>query len=204
MTGENRLMEHWMSELIAHAAQLVVEEGLDYGQAKRRAAEQMGAGRRLPWPDNDKLEDAVREHLNLFHQDTHPVELNALRQTALSWMRRLIEFNPHLVGAVWRGTATRLSPIHLHLYCEDPKSAEWRLLDLGIEFELASTDSAPGQSVDVLQTWTWCEGLKLEVCLLLTILDRDDVRGALKPDGRGQSRAGSIKSLELILESEHE
>lgn len=197
-------METLQSELIAHAAQLVVEEGLDYGQAKRRAVEQVGGGRRLAWPDNDALEEAVFEHLRIFHAQTQPAELRALRTTALQWMRRLQAFNPHLVGAVWRGTATRLNPIHLHLYCDDPKSAEWQLLDMGVSFELASTHASQDQSVDVLQTWSWCEGLQQEVSLLLTILDRDDVRGALKPDSRGRTRVGGLKSLEALVEHEHE
>ena len=38
-SGENDCMAHVMTELIQQAAQWVVEEGLDYGQAKRRAAE---------------------------------------------------------------------------------------------------------------------------------------------------------------------
>ncbi|MEY2780962.1 MAG: hypothetical protein RL307_666 [Pseudomonadota bacterium] len=197
-------MENVMSELIAHAAQLVVEEGLDYGQAKRRAVEQVGGGRRLAWPDNDALEEAVFEHLRLFHADTQPTELVGLRKTALEWMKKLQDFNPHLVGAVWRGTATRLSPIHVNLYCEDPKSAEWQLLDMGVSFELASTQTSQDQSVDVLLTWAWCEDLNQEVALLLTVLDRDDVRGALKPDARGKTRMGGVKSLQNLLEFVHE
>ena len=66
----------------------------------------------------------MREHLALFCADTQPAELRALRGLALRWMQRLAEFRPHLSGAVWRGTATRLSSIHLDLYCDDPKAAE--------------------------------------------------------------------------------
>jgi exodeoxyribonuclease-3 len=40
----------------------------------------------------------------------------------LRWMARLADFRPHLSGAVWRGTATRLSDVHLDLYCDDSKA----------------------------------------------------------------------------------
>jgi hypothetical protein len=59
------------------------------------------------------LEEAVREYIELFCGDTQPQELQALRELALVWMDRLQEFRPHLAGAVWRGTATRLSDIYL-------------------------------------------------------------------------------------------
>jgi hypothetical protein len=51
---------------------------------------------------------------------------------ALRWMQRLRPFRPHLGGAVWRGTATRLSAVFIDLYCDDPKSAEIELLNQGI------------------------------------------------------------------------
>ena len=45
-------------EIAATAAALVVEEGLEYGPAKRRAVKQMGLPVRTELPDNELLEDA--------------------------------------------------------------------------------------------------------------------------------------------------
>ena len=45
---------------------MVVEEGLEYGPAKRRAVKQLGLNARSGLPDNDTLEDAVREYIALF------------------------------------------------------------------------------------------------------------------------------------------
>eukprot|EP01041_Mallomonas_annulata_P015366 gene15365-32522_t len=73
-----------LSEEIAHTtARLVVEEGLEWGPAKRRALRQMGLPARTPLPDNDLVEAAVREYIELFCADTQPRELRALRQLAL-------------------------------------------------------------------------------------------------------------------------
>jgi hypothetical protein len=66
------------------------------------------------------VEDEVREHIALFCADTQPAELRALRELAAGWMGRLAAFRPHLYGAVWRGTATRLSPVLIDLFCDDP------------------------------------------------------------------------------------
>ena len=78
-------------EIAAVAAALVVDEGLEYGPAKRRAVRQLGLPERTPLPGNDELEDAVREHLAVFCAETQPAELQALRRLALQWMERLAE-----------------------------------------------------------------------------------------------------------------
>ena len=66
---------------------MVVEEGLEYGPAKRRAVRQLGLPPRAPLPGNDEVEEAVREYIAVFCADTQPAELLALRRLALSWMR---------------------------------------------------------------------------------------------------------------------
>jgi len=104
-------------EIAAAAARLVVEEGMEYAAAKRKAGRDHG--RRAELPSNEEVEDAVREHIQLFCADTQPAELRALREVALLWMQRLAAFRPHLAGAAWRGTATRHSAVLIDLYCDD-------------------------------------------------------------------------------------
>jgi hypothetical protein len=50
-------------EIAATAARMVVEEGLEYGPAKRRAAKQLGLAGKGDLPDNDLMETAVFEYL---------------------------------------------------------------------------------------------------------------------------------------------
>lgn len=188
---------------IAHAAaRLVVEEGLEYGAAKRRAAKQLGLTGRGDLPDNDQVEDAVVEYLAIFCADTQPAELRALRELAAVWMERLAEFRPHLTGAVWRGTATRLNDIHLQLYCDDSKSAEILLLDKGMDYDVGSVPGPRGQSVDRLSLTIPCPELGEPIGLHLTILDADDLRGGLKPDARGRTERGDLNALRRLLAAE--
>lgn len=190
-------------ELTAAAARLVVEEGLEYAAAKRRAARDFGrhrgGGRGTRGPDlpsNEAVEDAVREHIAIFCADTQPRELAALRGVALAWMQRLAAFRPHLAGAVWRGTATRLSAVHLELYCDDGKAAEIALVNAGLDFELA-----PGSDADasVLTLAVPCRELGEPVTLHLHVLDHDALRGALKADARGRTWRGDLAALERLL-----
>ncbi|HEV7912855.1 MAG TPA: hypothetical protein VGP22_03760 [Albitalea sp.] len=191
------------AEIAAAAARLVVEEGMEYGPAKRRAARSLGkhSVRPVDLPGNDELEDEVRSYLALFHADTQPGELAALRRVALQWMTRLSAFRPHLTGAVWRGTATRLSSVHLQLYCDDSKAAELGLIDLGIAYDVGSLTGPRGEPVDVLSVASPSAELGERVTVYLTVLDHDDLRGALKPDSRGRTQRGDLAALRALLES---
>ncbi|MDE1999046.1 MAG: hypothetical protein KGI91_02790 [Burkholderiales bacterium] len=186
-------------EIAATAARLVVEEGLEYGPAKRRAVKQLGLNNRTDLPDNDQVEVAVFEYLSVFCADTQPQELVALRETAMQWMQRLQEFRPHLTGAVWRGTATRLNDIHLQLYCDDSKSAEIQLINLGLPYDVGAVPGPRGAEVDRLSLTIPCPALGEPIGLHLTILDKDDLRGALKSTSRGLPERGDLSAVQALL-----
>jgi hypothetical protein len=46
-----------------------------------------------------------------------------------------------------------------------------------------------------------CPALQERVTLCLSILDFDDLRGALKPDARGLTERGDLGALQTLLES---
>ena len=195
-------METLTHELAAHAARLVVEEGLDYGAAKRRAQKLMGAAPRSALPDNDLVEAEVRAYLALFHADTQPRELAALRRLALVWMERLDEFRPHIAGAVWNGTATRLSDIYLQLFCDDPKAAEIALIDHRVDYQPHSVTGFNGAQVDALSFSSPCPELGEPIGVHLMIHDHDDVRGALKPGRQGRPLRGDRRALAERLQED--
>jgi hypothetical protein len=189
-------------EIAATAASMVVEEGLEYGAAKRRAVKQLGLNGRAPLPSNDQVEDAVREYIDLFCADTQPAQLLALRQLAVVWMNRLSEFRPHLGGAVWRGTATDFSDIYLQLFCDDPKSAEIKLIDHQVHYEVSTVQGFQGEAVDALSLVCVCPGFTQKVLVHLMIYDHDDLRGALKPDAQGRTQRGNLAALERLMKEE--
>ena len=191
------------AELAAAAARFVVEEGMEYGPAKRKAARALGRGtvRSHELPRNDDVEDEVRAYLQLFCADTQPAELAALRTVALRWMERLTEFRPHLTGPVWRGTATRLSSVHLQLFCDDPKAAEIALINEGVNYESASRPGPRGDPINLLCVHQACRELGEMVAVHLSVLDHDDLRGALKPDANGRTERGDMAALRRLMEA---
>ncbi|MEY4344321.1 MAG: hypothetical protein RL032_153 [Pseudomonadota bacterium] len=192
-------MDQLKDEIAASAARMVVEEGLEYGSAKRRAVKQLGVVSKSVMPNNDQVEAAVREYIALFCADTQPSELLALRTLALEWMQRLERFRPYVAGAVWHGTATRNSDIYLQLFCDDSKSAEIELIDMGIRFDATSVNGFQGESVDALSVQVRSPALGAHIGIHLMVYDFDDLRGALKPDAQGRRPRGDMASLIKLL-----
>ena len=192
-------MESVKEEIAALAARMVVEEGLEYGPAKHRASKQLGLSGRSGLPDNEQMEAAVEEYIALFCADTQPAELRALRALALEWMERVQGFRPHLGGAVWRGTATRHSDIYIQLFCDDPKSAEIALIDMGVRFEVRAVTGFQGETVDALSIHASLPALAVHVGVHLMVYDFDDLRGALKADSRGRKPRGDAAALQVLL-----
>ncbi len=182
-------------EIAATAARLIVDDGMEYDAAKRRAARDFGA--RVELPDNATVEAAVREHIAIFCADTQPAELRALREVALVWMERLAEFQPFLAGAAWRGTATRASALRIELYADDGKAPEIALINAGVDYDV---DSLPAgaqrrEPLPVLTVASRSPALGDTVTVHLIVHDRDDLRGALKPDADGQTWRGDAAAL---------
>ncbi|MEN9374802.1 MAG: hypothetical protein RIR79_2354 [Pseudomonadota bacterium] len=187
-------------EIAATAARMVVEEGLDFGSAKRRAVKQLGLPPRTSLPDNEQIEREVEDYIAIFCPDTQPAELRTLRTLALQWMDRLNRFHPHISGAVWHGTATQHSDIYLQLFCEDSKAAELELINQHIEFEPRSVTGLHGDRVEALSIHAFCAEFRGYIGIHLLIYDLDDVRGALKPDTRGRKPRGNAANLRQLLD----
>jgi hypothetical protein len=193
-------MDSSKAEIAAIAARMVVEEGLEYGPAKRRAVKQLGLNSRTGLPDNDAVEEAVREYIDVFCADTQPAELAALRKLAVTWMERLAQFRPYLGGAVWHGTATRLSDIYIQLFCDDPKSAELALIGNNVDYEARTVTGFNGEPVEALSLSSKSPELGEAIGVHLMIYDHDDVRGALRLDARGRSPRGDLQAVRALLE----
>lgn len=197
-------MDTLQAEIAATAARLVVEEGLEYGPAKRRAVKQLGLPQRSALPDNDTVEDAVREYIAVFCGDTQPAELAALRRLALTWMERLAQFRPYLGGAVWHGTATRLSDIYLQLFCDDPKSAEIALIEHDVDYTPRTVTGFNGEPVEALSLSSMSRELGEPVGVHLLVYDHDDLRGALRPDAKGRTPRGDAAAVRALVEASHD
>ena len=149
------------------------------------------------------MEEAVHEELALFYADTQPGELRALREVALLWLTRLAEFRPHVGGAVWRGTATRLSAVHIDLYADDVKAPEIALINQRVNYDSTSAPGArPGDARLVLTVASPCPALGEPVTVHLEVQDADALRGALLPDAQARRWRGDAAALRRLLQTD--
>ena len=186
MPTPNDDLQQLRAQIAALAARMVAQDGADYATAKRKAARQLlGEDGPRPnlLPDNTELEEAVRQYQTLFHADTQPARLLALRTIALQVMDALAPFQPYLTGAVLNGTASTHDSIHLQLFADSAKDVVMFLLDKEVAFELSETPHFKGTRHEPVETvsFTWRhESVHAE------LYEQNDLRGALKarPDGR--------------------
>jgi len=131
------------SRIAQTTARLIAEHGLtDWNLAKRKACRELGLSDREPLPDNEEVEQALRDYNSLFQQVEQPQRLRAQRVEALRWMERLTHWQPVLTGAVAAGWATAHSEIRIELEAEDGKAVELALINSGVEY--GSAPAAPG------------------------------------------------------------
>lgn len=130
--------EHLRRAVAQEAARIMAEHGVeDYGLAKRKAAERLGATDIAVLPRNAEIEAALADHHRLFEAATHSSTLTDLRRTALQAMRLLKNFQPRLVGPVLSGTASAHSEINLHLFAEGSESVVLHLMENDIPHHTA-------------------------------------------------------------------
>ena len=128
--------EQLRSMVAEEAARIMAEEWLsDFGQAKRKAAQRLGVTDRAALPSNREIELAVIERQRLFGQQSHGDQVRHQRELAQRAMRLLERFEPRLVGAVLKGTATEHSEINLHLFADAAEDVALHLMAQGIPFD---------------------------------------------------------------------
>ncbi|KHK50568.1 UDP-N-acetylmuramate--alanine ligase [Ralstonia sp. A12] len=207
-------------EIAAVAARMIAEDGADYATAKRKAARQVlgtesrAAGEWLP--DNEQVETEVREYQALFQADSQPRVLALMRRIALVLMEGLQVHNPYLAGAVFNGTASEHSDIHLQVFCDSPKDVAIFLLNAGVDFD--TTESAHFAGRDEVETlsFLWrgqwpasrearelAQELRTEtgtpVGVHIALYDMNDVRGARRPDSSGKAARGDAAAVRALL-----
>jgi len=155
-----RQSKHLRFQVAHKAAQMMAEEGIsDYAFAKRKAAKFFGLDDGDALPSNDEINDAIKEHQAIYFDKEHEARLKILRLEALSLMKKLIAFNPHLTGAALDGTAGRYPTLHIQLYADSMKEVEFFLLNHNIVYE---TRDRKSRTTDPMQDKKMIPVLTLE------------------------------------------
>lgn len=191
-------------EIAIAAARMIAEDGLDYATAKRKAAKQVIGETRIDgtWlPDNDQIEEEIREYQALFQGDSQPAVLKRLREIALDWMKRLQEFNPFLTGAVLNGTAGEHSDIHLQIFCDNAKDVAIWLLNANVQYDVSETRHFAARGLVETLSFLWRPARGEEpVGIHVALYNTDDLRGAVRADARGRLPRVNAQALQALID----
>ena len=136
--------DHLKAAIAQEAARLMAEHGIqDYEKAKRKAAERYGVYDGALLPRNVEIEAALASYQRLFGGREHEENLRRLREVAVKAMRLLSAFEPRLVGAVLRGTATAHSDVELHVFSESMEAVCIALLDRNVSYDVIGSENKP-------------------------------------------------------------
>ncbi|MEM5313964.1 UDP-N-acetylmuramate--alanine ligase [Paraburkholderia sp. JHI869] len=191
-------------EIAIAAARMIAEDGLDYATAKRKAARQVVGETRIEgtWlPDNDQIEEEIREYQALFQSDSQPAVLRRLREIALDWMQRLQAFNPFLTGAVLNGTAGEHSDIHLQIFCDNAKDVAIWLLNANVQYDVSETRHFAARGFVETLSFMWRPSRAEEpVGIHVALYNTDDLRGAVRADARGRLPRANAQALQALID----
>jgi hypothetical protein len=177
------------------AARMMAEDGVaDYGAAKTKAARQAGLTDANLLPDNQEIEEALREYQGLYQKDDQPAHLRRLREVAVKVMREFGDFRPALVGSVLSGTAGQFSDVNLQLFTDDSKLLTMFLLNRRYRFEEGSRKVRRGDRVDPVPQISL---LVDDVTVTLTVLDPDDERSSPRMRGSPSEIAQRARLAEV-------
>jgi hypothetical protein len=185
--------------LAQEAARLMFEHGVDdYGFAKRKAAERLGAGEYAVLPKNSEIDAALAEYQRLFAHDTHADTLAEQRRAALDAMLLLADFEPRLVGPVLSGTATPHQEISLHVFSDTAEAVSIKLLDDHIQYRVA--EHRVKMNADRVLQYPAVQFSVFDHPVDATVFPRDGIRQApLSPiDGRPMRRASASEVRALV------
>lgn len=188
--------------LAQEAARIIVEQGIeDYRVAKIKAAERLGMTEHGSLPGNSEIQEAVSQHLQLFGRESHYTLLQTLRRAALSAMDLLSPFTPRLVGPVLHGTASAISAVNLHVFCDTPELIALRLDENQLSYK--SFERRLKSRRDQVQSFAGYRFIHDDSSIEATVFPVDGMRQApISPvDGRPMKRADANAVLKLLSET---
>ncbi|SAK82774.1 UDP-N-acetylmuramate--alanine ligase [Caballeronia pedi] len=190
-------------EIAIAAARMIAEDGLDYATAKRKAARQVVGEAKIGGeflPDNDQIEEEIRTYQAIFQGDTQPAVLRHMREVALDWMERLKPFDPYLTGAVLNGTAGEHSDVHLQCFCDNPKEVSIYLLNANVQYDVSETRHFAGRGY--VETLSFLHRVRGDepVGVHIALYGADDLRGAVRADGRGRLARANAAAVRALLD----
>ncbi len=132
--------ERLRRQITLRAAQLMYERTeTEYFTAKRKAARELGLDPRYrpqDLPSNREIRDEIQKLAELLEGHRRKDRLRDMRLDALRLMRKLVRFEPRLIGSVWTGHIRKGSDIDIHVFTDHFSALTAVLDDHGVPYDV--------------------------------------------------------------------
>lgn len=106
-----------------------------YFAAKQKAAQRLGADPRQGLPSNQEVAAALKDYLEFYGGQAREQAVASLLETAIQAMEWLQVMQPKLSGALVDELANEHSPVHIHVFSDDPDAAVHHLMQHQVPYE---------------------------------------------------------------------
>lgn len=181
---------------VAEEAARLIYNGIynEYKQAKEAAARSLGVS---IIPSNHEVAIELDYLSDRIEGAEKKKRLIKLRNNALSIMKLLKDYNPKLIGSVWRGTARKNSDIDINIYTSNPEKIIKILLELEYKIRIEEKNAVnKGRSIN--STHIYVDSLDTELIIRpieeLEETDKCEIYGDTK---KGLSLEEIIKTMKI-------
>lgn len=124
-------------KIAEEAARIMLDQGeTDYHNAKQKAAAKSSVSDKDDLPSNQEIEDQIKLRQTLFDPGAQKELIRLKRLEAQKAMTFFQDFNPLLAGPVMEGTASKYSPIEIHLFVDAVEEVTIFLMEHDVPFQI--------------------------------------------------------------------
>lgn len=198
-----RAGRHARLQVAAEAARILAEKGAgDFGMAKKKAAARLAIDSKTGLPTNEEVEQALKDHLQIFQSKTLAERVAKHRRIAVKAMEFLEVFSPRAVGNIVTGIIPPHSAVQLHVRADDPEQVALTLIHNDIPFDQSSRRLRFGG--DRYQNTPICRFTADSVAIELFVFSPADFREPpLSPIDGKPTRRLTLKEMNKLATQNH-
>lgn len=180
------------ARIAQRAAQLICShQQNDPRQACLQATIELGLSKKETQPTEADIDAAVADYRMLF-SPSYDADLLDLRKKALSLLDFFKQFQPYLIGSVFKGSASKHSDINLLIFSDDSKAIEIFLLNQQIDYS-CKEKRTPYRQTDAPAIAFWFDNTQVHLQVLPST--------ARHHNGKKSDRANYEQLRQLIASS---
>lgn len=138
-------------QIAEEAARIMIEQGeRDFHAAKIKASRIHTISSQADLPSNQEVENHIKKRQSTFGFNSQRELVSKKRLEAQIAMNFFRDFDPYLTGPILDGTATKYSPIEIHLFVDAVEEVTIFLMEHNAPFQLKDKRMRMGKNEEIV------------------------------------------------------